>query len=624
MLFGKKKFNFLTMIILYFKSVPAAAVYRTLMTFVNALTPTFSIIVTARFLDAAVAAAGDRSKLNEVYIPLILLIILSLYSYYARVVTHLVMMKMWNKLRIAVMPEIAERKAKIKFKYYENQEKLDILERVTGGFDGWMAGFYDYVINVAGTIVQVMGFLVVLGAQVWWSPIVFIISCVPSYIVAYVFGKKQYDNEKELTKIDRKAGYYYGVLTSRDTVEERYTYGYTPNLNEKYKIQFEKARISRKNINKRQWTTSKLVSIITFLSGVLVIGILVPLAIFPDASGNIRLSIGMFTSLVGTVLNISSMMQWRLSNYVQEFKYKMEYLKDFNTFLEFEEEENADCLPDEKIPVLEKIEFKNLSFKYPGTEPYILKNFNLELKAGKHYAIVGINGAGKTTLTKLLTRLYDDYEGEILINGRELREYSQGEIKALAAVVYQDFSRYPLDFYNNIAIGNILDRENRDTVENAVKIIGLTDVVEKLPRKYETPITKIKEDGVDLSGGEWQRIALARLIVNSAPLKILDEPTAALDPISESRVYEQFGEIVSRNHASETQGITIFISHRLGSTKLADEIVIISNGKVEEQGTFDELMEKSGLYAQMFESQAEWYKDGNNHKSNESAEKVYV
>ena len=622
MLFGWKKFTFLKMIILYFKSVPGAAIYRTVMTIVNGATPTLSILVTAKFLDSAVAAATDRSKLGDVALPLILLVTLSLYRYYADVVTNLVMMKMWNNLRLAVMPEIAEKRARIKFRYYEDQEKLDVMNRVTGGFDGWMAGFYDYVTNVIYICMQLVGFLTVLFTQLWWAPIVFIVSSVPSFVIAYAYGKKQYDNEKELTKIDRKTNYYYGTLTGRDTVEERYTYGYTRKLNSFFRKSYDKSRLARNKVTKTFYVSSKLMGGITLVGGVVVIAVLLPSAIFPDASGVITLSIGMFTSLVGAVLTTSESMRWQFSDIISGYKYKAEYLKDFNTFLEFEEEEDADCLPDETAPALEKIEFRNVSFQYPGTEPYILKNFNLVMTAGKHYAIVGTNGAGKTTLTKLLTKLYDNYEGEILINGRELRTITQGEIKAMAGVVYQDFSRYPLDFYNNIAIGNIRNRENRAVVEDAVSIIGLEDVVEKLPRKYETPITKIKADGVDMSGGEWQRVALARLIVNSAPLKILDEPTAALDPISESRVYEQFGNIVSRHRDSGSRDITIFISHRLGSTKLADEIIVMSEGKAAEIGTFEQLMKMNGLYAQMFESQAEWYRDET--KNDESEVEAYV
>lgn len=209
---------------------------------------------------------------------------------------------------------------------------------------------------------------------------------------------------------------------------------------------------------------------------------------------------------------------------------------------------------------------------------------------------------------------------EIFINDKELKEYTQAEIKALSAVLYQDFCRYPLDLYNNIAIGNVNEMKNFEKVETAVNIIGLSKTVEKLPQKYKTPITKVKKDGVDLSGGEWQRIALARLIINPAPIKILDEPTAALDPISESRVYKQFKEVISQNQRNELNGITIFISHRLGSSKLADEIIVVAEGKAIEIGTFDELMRKDGIYAEMFKSQSEWYKEP--HENNENKQGV--
>jgi len=386
-------------------------------------------------------------------------------------------------------------------------------------------------------------------------------------------------------------------------------YGYTKKMNEEYREKYEFARIARKKVDRKRWIAMKLTGNLAFISGVIVIALLIPAAIFPDANGVVKLSIGMFTALVNAVFGLSWSMSWQVSHQIGELKYKFEFLKELNQILAFEEDTDAVCLPGINIPELKSIEFRNVSFKYPDTEPYILKNFSAKLESGKHYAIVGVNGAGKTTLTKILTRLYNDYEGGIFINGKELQEYTSAEIKALSAVVYQDFGRYPLDFYNNIAIGNANDMSNREKVENAAEIIGLSEAVDKLSRKYETPITKVKEDGVDLSGGEWQKIALARLIVNPAPLKILDEPTAALDPISESKVYEQFGEIVNQNQKNKSTGITIFISHRLGSTKLADEIIVISEGTAAETGTFSELMAKGGIYADMFASQAEWYKE---------------
>ncbi|MCL2814153.1 MAG: ABC transporter ATP-binding protein/permease [Oscillospiraceae bacterium] len=614
MLFKKKKYNYRNILVLYFKLVPGAVALKIINNIISSVIPTFNIIVTAKFIDAAVAAAGDRDKLSGVYFPLGAIVAVLLFNYYSGVITGLVNTRAANKIRKTVAPAVAEKRAAVKFKYHEHQESVDIMSRATGGFESSLQGFFDQIFLAWNIIAQVSGFIIILGMQLWWASIVFFVTCVPSFVISYRFGKKRYETDKEMTKTDRKAGYIFGVLTSRDTVEERYIYGYTDKMNQEYKNKYETARLARKKVSKRKYTSQTAAGTLVFISGAIVIAILLPSAIFPV--GAPKLPIGMFAALVNAIFGLSQQMQGSIPANISDFKYKFEYLKDLNKFLEFEEDEDAACLPDTNIPELKSVEFKKVSFRYPGTEPYILKEFSAEFKAGKHYAIVGVNGAGKTTLTKILTGLYGEYEGEILVNGRELREYTQAETKALSAVVYQDFCRYPLDFYGNIAIGRANDMENREKVENAANILGLAETVEKLPKKYETAITKVKEDGVDLSGGEWQKVALARLVVNPAPLKILDEPTAALDPVSESRVYEQFGEIVGQNQKNESQGITIFISHRLGSTKLADEIIVISEGKAAEVGTFGELIKKGGIYAEMFAGQSEWYK--------ESGENIYA
>jgi ATP-binding cassette subfamily B protein len=626
MLFGKKKYNYLTMLVLYFKIVPGPVTVKIINNIVGSVIPTFNIIITARFLDAAVAAVADSDKLSEVVFPLGAIIGVLLFNYYMEIIIGMINTRAGNRIRKVVAPAIVVKKAAVKFKYYEHQESIDIINRAAGGFEGNLQGFFDQVFGAWNIIAQVIGFIVILGMQLWWASIVFAVTCIPSFVISYKFGKKRYDVDKEMTKIDRKAGYISGILTNRDTIEERYTYGYTDKMNEEYRNKYEFARIARKKADRQGWINRTAAGMLVFISGVIVIVILLPSAVFPDASGRIKLTIGMFTAIVNAIFGLSQQMRGSISTYISDFKYKFEYLKDLNKFLEFEEDEDAACLPDTNIPELKTIEFKDVSFKYPGTEPHILKNFNVKFESGKHYSIVGVNGAGKTTFTKLLTKLYDEYEGEIFINGKELKEYTQAEMKALSAVLYQDFCRYPLDFYSNIAIGNVNNMQNREKVENAVKIIGLSEVIDKLPKKYETPITKLKKNGVDLSGGEWQRIALARLIVNPAPLKILDEPTAALDPISESKVYEQFNKIVNLNQKNKSTGITIFISHRLGSTKLADEIIVISEGKAMEVGTFDELMAKGAIYAEMFKSQSEWYKESNGDGENkhESMGEIYA
>ena len=616
MLFGKKKYGYLDMVALYFRLAPAEAAIKIANGLIGSFIPTLNILITARFLDAAVAAAvGGRGELGGVYPPLAAIVAVLLFNYYAGIAVGLANTRAGNRIRAAAAPAVAEKKAAVKFRYYERQESVDIMSRAAGGFEGNLQGFFDLALGAWSIAAQAAGFVVVLGAQLWWASVVFVLTCIPSFVISYRFGNKKYGIDREMTKTDRKAGYIFGMLTSRDTVEERYVYGYTDKMNEEYRGKYELARVARKNAAKRGYTSRAAAGMLVTISGAAAIAILLPSAAYP--AGAPRITIGMFTALVNAIFGLSQQMQTGIPANITDFKYKSEYLKDLNKFLEFEENEGAACPPGAGAgvgagagaPELKSIEFKNVSFKYPGTERHILKDFNLSLSAGKHYAVVGANGAGKTTLIKILTKLYDEYEGEILINGRELRGCPHAEIKAMSAVVYQDFCRYPLDFYGNIAIGNANDMNNHERVEGAVNLIGLAETVGALPEKYATPITKARAGGVDLSGGEWQKIALARLIVSPAPLKILDEPTAALDPVSESRVYEQFGEIVDKNQKNRRQGITIFISHRLGSTKLADEIIVISGNRVAERGTFEELMAAGGIYAEMFASQSEWYRE---------------
>lgn len=245
------------------------------------------------------------------------------------------------------------------------------------------------------------------------------------------------------------------------------------------------------------------------------------------------------------------------------------------------------------------ITFQNVSFRYPGTEKDILRNLNLTLEPGRHYAIVGVNGAGKTTLTKLLTGLYDNFEGEILIGGRSIRDFTQAQLKAMFGVVYQDFARYYIKVADNIALGNVLSYDEAK-IREAAQFIGIDEAIRQLPQGYDTYLGKIHEGGVDISGGQWQRLAIARILYNPAHMRILDEPTAALDPVAESEVYRMFGQISAGQS-------TIFITHRLGAARLADDIIVLDGGRVAEQGSHEALLSAGGIYAEMFEAQRSWY-----------------
>ncbi|MBX3014300.1 MAG: ABC transporter ATP-binding protein [Caldilineaceae bacterium] len=251
-------------------------------------------------------------------------------------------------------------------------------------------------------------------------------------------------------------------------------------------------------------------------------------------------------------------------------------------------------------PLQQGIEFRQVSFRYPGAERWVLQKVSFTIRPGITVAVVGENGAGKTTLIKLLTRFYDPTEGSILLDGRDLRDYDLADLRRAVGVIFQDFVRYHLTARENIGFGQLDKVDDHKRILRAAEKGGAVPVIEKLPNHYETLLGRTFEDSVDLSGGEWQKLALGRAFMREAQVLILDEPTAALDALAEYEVYKRFAELT----ADKT---TIFISHRFSTVRMAQQILVLENGQLIEEGTHTELMTHNGPYAKMFTTQAERY-----------------
>ncbi len=277
------------------------------------------------------------------------------------------------------------------------------------------------------------------------------------------------------------------------------------------------------------------------------------------------------------------------------------YMKNSQDFLDTPDEKYKGTIPTEKRDDNEyEFEFRNVSFKYPNSDTLVLKNVNLKWKIGEKMALVGKNGCGKSTLVKLLCRLYDPTEGEITLNGIDIRKYSYEDYMALFSVVFQDSDLFSLSVAENVAASTEYDR---DKVIECVKRVGLGEWLNEAHSGIETCIGKdFDESGIEISGGEKQKLCLARAIYKGAPFIVLDEPTAALDPISEHEVYTNFNSIVGTRTA-------IYISHRLSSCRFCDNITVLDNGSIAEQGSHGALISANGVYAEMWAAQAEYYKD---------------
>jgi ATP-binding cassette subfamily B protein len=253
------------------------------------------------------------------------------------------------------------------------------------------------------------------------------------------------------------------------------------------------------------------------------------------------------------------------------------------------------------LPAKGEIEFQNVSFRYPGTEKVVLENLSFVLRPGETVALVGENGAGKTTIVKLIARLYDPTEGRILMDGKDLRAYRPEDYYGRVGIIFQDFVRYDLSVQDNIGFGQLEYLGDQQRIRQAARKGGAAAMIEKLPMGYDTVLGKTFDEGVDLSGGEWQKIALSRAFMRDVPILILDEPTSSLDALAEQDIYNRFAELTAGK-------LTIFISHRLSSVKMANHILFLKEGRLLEEGTHSELLAKKGEYFHMFNIQAERYR----------------
>jgi ATP-binding cassette subfamily B protein len=313
------------------------------------------------------------------------------------------------------------------------------------------------------------------------------------------------------------------------------------------------------------------------------------------------LSIGTLTFLTGAIVQASSNIQQvfsTLSSIADQALFLTDLLAFFAMKPTIRSKPNA--LPAPR-PITRGFEFRHVSFCYPGNSRRVLNDLNFHLHPGERIALIGENGEGKTTLVKLLTRLYDPTEGQILLDGVDLREYSLEDLYREIGVIFQDFMRYEMTARDNIAVGQIDQVSTLPVLKQAAAKSMANEVIERLPRDYEQMLGRRFENGVDLSGGEWQKVALARAYLRDAQLLILDEPTAALDARSEFEVFQRFAELTAGKTA-------LFISHRFSTVRMADRIVVLEHGRIAEDGNHEQLSRLGGRYAEMFEMQAASYR----------------
>lgn len=548
-------------------------------------------LVTAEFVDTASAILKGVRPHNDIYLPLVLLLVTLGLTTIIGALIQLASSRIRLNLKRRLVPSVVKIYAALDYRHIEDNTSWELISRVSRDpVNSIMEGVEAYI-QFLKIMISLASVLILIVTRVWWAAFFILIFSAPMFWLSVRAGRKVYQAGREAEKFNRRTEYLGEVLTGRDNVDERTLFGYSDEINGKWQNQYEAGRKLQLKVTARMFLFIKGSSLLLVLVSLLVALTLIG----PVLTG--QMTAGWFMGIVSAVFGMIQKLGFQMSRSLENISRVGEYMKDLTAFAAMSQTKDALTEPDAQPMEFESLEFRNVCFQYPGSERLVLNGMSFKMEAGRHYAFVGKNGAGKTTITKLLTGLFPQYQGEILINGKELREYPASAVKALFSVVYQDFARYYIRLKDNIALGDLHRKGNE---MQAAHLAGLDETVNSLNHGLDTPLGKIMADGQDLSGGQWQRVAIARSLNSRAPVKILDEPTSALDPISESLLYRDFEKLMRGK-------TTVFVSHRLGSTKLADEILVIDSGRIIERGTHDELMAENGSYAGMFEAQRGWY-----------------
>jgi ATP-binding cassette, subfamily B, bacterial len=499
-----------------------------------------------------------------------------------------------DRFTLYISTRVMEHASSLDLASYENPKFYDRLERARAQTTDRLV-----MIQTIGRILQQLVTVITLSISIFmfspWLLWILIACVVPAFIGESHFAFLGYSLNIRQTPVRRQLDYLRVLGASKEGAKELKLFG----LSGFFTGMFSQLSLGIYEQNvalaKRRLLASSLLSVLSTAGYYGAYAFVV----YRTATG--RLDVGAMTFLAGAIAAASTNIQMIFSMFSSVADQSL-FLTDLFEFFKVRPkvQSKPQALPAPR-PIKRGFEFVDVSFSYPGRSRVVLDKLNFRLELGERVALIGENGQGKTTIVKLLTRLYDPTEGRILLDGVDLREYSIEDLCKQIGVIFQDFMRYEMTAASNIAVGKIEEHQDRVRIEIAAEKSLAHAVVKKLPQGYEQMLGRRFEGGVDLSGGEWQKLALARAYLRDAQLVILDEPTASLDARSEREVFQRFAELTDSKMA-------LLISHRFSTVRMADRILVLENGKIAEQGNHKELVSRGGLYSGMFELQAAGYR----------------
>ncbi len=574
-----------------------------LLNLAQGFTPAISVSITGLVIDSVVRAINTHST-APIWLPIGLQLAITLLSSLLSNLSNIVQQLLQEQVSNRVQLEIVKKANTLDLAFFENPEFYDKMRQAANQSTYQPVSMISQTFDLGRTMVTLFTLIFLLTHLAWWLAIVALIIPIPAFFSSTRYGWRGYQLMRRQSPERRLMAYFVTLMTT-DTYNKEvklfnlgdFFIGKFWDLATRLYKQDKKLLLRRYNIN-FVWTGLTVVAntaIYLYVALQAVAG---------------RITLGGLTLYTQTAVQVGQNFQGLLNGISNTYENTL-YVNTLFDFLEYQPRIVSPQNPQSVDPLKEleglDIEFRDVSFTYPGKNPETqaaLKHVSFTIHAGEAVALVGRNGAGKTTLVKLLTRLYDPDEGEILIGGRNIKEYDLKELREQVGVIFQDYVNYYMTAHENIGVGRVDKIEYRELVMSAARKSGASSVIEQLPQGYDTMLGrwfKDLKDSTQLSGGEWQKIALARAFMRDARILVLDEPTSSLDAQAEHEVFTHFRAL--------TEGKTaVFISHRFSTVRLADRIFVIENGSIIESGSHHELISLNGRYANLFNLQAEAYR----------------
>ena len=553
----------------------------------------YSVVINVMFLETALSIIEGNGTFAEFAIRMCIIIfgnlLVDLLGY---IDVYIIRIKFEIKCESYINSLIFKKAQEVELACYENPEFFDDYNRATWVVD--RGGFKRIIEGSAWTLGSLVSLILLVFYLISIDPILILFILCPVVVIVFRVLKNnlELEKEKEMTPFERQKDYVRRTILLKDFAKEIKTTNIFVVMEKRFKKAINK---NIEVIKKYGWKIAILEIISDYFAEIVPIG-----------GGFIygcyrlivleNLPVSEFSVLVSAITTCRNKIGHLARYFAMQQKHCL-WVQNLRNFLEYEPQiKSGTVIPED----FESIEFKNVSFRYTEDMDYIIKNVSFKIQKGQTVAVVGHNGAGKTTLSKLLMRLYDVTEGEILYNGRNIKEYDLLKYREKFAAVFQDYKVFAMTVSENVLTEEVTD-ENKEIAVNALKMSGAYEKIGRLPEKENSLLTKeFDKEGVLLSGGETQKVTIARLFARDFSVAVLDEPSSALDPVAESRMYDALME--------GTKGKTvIYISHRLSSATHSDKILVFNKGKLTEQGTHEELIAKNGEYAEMFTLQASGY-----------------